>query len=338
LALTKELVKLMDGEIEVKSRVGTETEFTVMLPIRIEAPQTTVSTDSVNVQHEAARGQTAYQADYAALQRSLSHYQGSSKPLLLVAEVNPDVVAYLASCLSDHYRLTVTKDGREALEMATHTTPDLIISDVMLPYLDGFELTKTLKQDERTSHIPIIMLTAKADMESKLRSLEEGADAYLAKPFNNKELLIRIRKLLELRWQLPQHYLLIAGGRAPAIADYNLEQTEQPENQFIKKARKLVDEHLDDYEFSVEQFCQEIGMSNSQLHRKLTAVTGLSATKFIRHVRLSKAKELLRDPSTSVTAVAYDTGFNDPSYFGRIFKKEFGLTPREWQHHAAEDD
>ncbi len=340
LALTRELARLMGGDVRVKSKVGSGAEFMVELPIRREAPimEEPGVVDPGNTNEERAARPSAEAAGQALIPPIAGGPPHSSKPLLLLAEDNPDVAAYLAACLEGRYRLTVAKDGREGLDMATQLTPDLIISDVMMPYLDGFELTRALRQDERTSHIPIIMLTARADMDSKLEGLEKGADAYLAKPFHKEELLTRIRKLLELRRQLQQYYLLLAGGGAGRVENHRIPQIGRAENGFVEKAKKIVDEHLDDFEFTVEQFCREIGMSNSQLHRKLTAVTGLSATKFIRYVRLNEAKALLQHPNMSITAVAFDTGFHDPSYFGRVFKQEFGVTPSEWQQRAVSAD
>ncbi|MEN0050799.1 MAG: helix-turn-helix domain-containing protein, partial [Bacteroidota bacterium] len=241
-----------------------------------------------------------------------------------------DVVRYLSSCLADQYRLHIAYDGKEGVEIAHKIVPDLIISDVMMPKKDGFEVCKLLRKDERTSHIPIIMLTAKADIESKLEGLEHGVDAYLAKPFQKEELLLRIRKLLELRQHLQQHYLQLVGvGKGTKIIK-DIPKMEL-EDQFVQRVREVVNQNLDNFDFSVEQLCKEIGMSNSQLHRKLSALTGYSATKFIRYIRLNRAKVLLQNPELTITAVAFDTGFNDPSYFGRVFKKEFGVTPMEWR-------
>ena len=175
------------------------------------------------------------------------------------------------------------------------------------------------------------MLTAKADIESKLKGLEKGADAYLAKPFHKEELLIRLEKLLELRTNLLKRYRSVAGLEAQENFPINLANSPSSEDHFLRKVKELVESHIDNCDFSAEQFYKEMGMSRSQLHRKLTALTGLSPIKYIRHIRLHKAKELLQQADVSISSVAYDTGFNDPAYFGRVFKKEFGLTPFEWK-------
>lgn len=326
LALTRELVRLMGGTVSVKSQPGKGAEFTVVLPVRQEAA-TPVA------EGFAGRDRTLYALpeppEHSAGPANMTR-AGNAQPLVLLAEDNADVVTYLASCLAGKYRLAVAKDGQEAIDIATETVPDLVITDVMMPQRDGFEVCRTLRADTRTSHIPIVMLTAKADMESKLEGLEYGADAYLAKPFHRDELLLRIRKLLEMRRQLQQHYRAAAGlaGDAEAAAT---EVAPGPEDAFVRKVREVVEAHLDDSRFDVEQLCREMAMSHSQLHRKLSALTGLAATRFIRHVRLSKAKEMLPDPALKITTIAYDTGFSDPGYFARVFRQEFGVSPQEWR-------
>ncbi len=261
--------------------------------------------------------------------------EDDKRPLILLVEDNADVVAYTAFCLPD-YRLAVAKDGMEGFEMAIEIIPDLIISDVMMPRMDGFELLKKLKSDEYTSHIPVIMLTAKADSESKMEGISEGADAYLEKPFNNEELRLRVKKLLELRKTLQLFYLKKAGlANTPLSATAPNEGPETitaaVEDKFVIKVRELVEAHISDPEFSVEQLCGDLFMSHSKLHRKLDALTGCSPNKFIRIIRLKKAKQLLKSDEDSISSVAIDCGFSDPGYFSRVFKQEFGVTPNEWR-------
>ncbi len=333
LALTKELVKLMEGEIAVKSPptgANKGSEFTVTLPFKrlvLVEPGITypdpVAIGLKSIPQQKTNGVTENKNEI------IDENSGNEKPLILLVEDNADVVAYTASCLPD-YRLAVGKDGLEGLEIAAGIIPDLIITDVMMPHMDGFELCQKLRNDERTSHIPIIMLTAKADMESKMEGLQRGADVYLEKPFNREELLIRVKKLLELRKNLQQYYLKKAGltdkpVSTPAPAD------EQAEDIFVKKVREAVEANLTDPGFTVEQLCKFLLMSHSQLHRKLEALTGCSPNKFIRIVRLNKAKELLKDPGNSIGSIALDCGYNDPGYFSRVFKQENGVTPQEWR-------
>ncbi len=323
LALAKELAKLMKGDIVVRSTPGKGSEFVVTLPVRQVGGSQSLNWDERQVRnHEAANVHHAPAGDNQA---------SAEKPLVLLAEDNDDVVAYLASCLAADYRLSVAKNGQECEEMAIDIIPDLIVTDVMMPHKNGFDACETLKKDERTSHIPIIMLTAKADLDSRLEGLERGADAYLMKPFHKEELLVRIKKLLELRQQLQQHYLSAAGlGEAGAMQDAG-PSVSNIEHAFVAKARGVVEAHLDDSDFDVKQLCRALNLSHSQAHRKLSALTGLAVVKFIRSIRLNKAKSLLMNPELSITAVAFDSGFSDPSYFGKIFKQEFGLTPVEWR-------
>jgi signal transduction histidine kinase/DNA-binding response OmpR family regulator/ligand-binding sensor domain-containing protein len=332
LALTKELAKLMDGDIVVKSPpTGSNkgTEFTVSLQLQ------KVNTQEINIvnsfEEKEFTSKIAIHNQYNNIENG-----DTQKPLILLVEDNADVVAYTASCLPD-YRFAVGKDGREGFEIATEIIPDLIITDVMMPYVDGFELCRMLRADERTSHIPIIMLTAKADIESKLEGLERGADVYLEKPFHKDELLLRIKKLLELRKKLQQFYIKQAGINTVTEIIETITPLEIPlaiepiENEFVKKVREAVEAHIEDVNFSVEQLCKHIFMSHSQLHRKLDALTGYSPNKFIRIIRLNKATALLKDSANSIASIALDCGYNDAGYFARVFKQEYGVTPQEWR-------
>lgn len=331
LALTKELVKLMEGEITVKSPpTGTNrgSEFTVILPIKTSVTET----EKINY-HDSNDGQIQNINPTKVNDYVMDEEQaGIEKPLILLVEDNADVVAYTASCLPD-YRLAVGRDGREGYEIALEIIPDLIITDVMMPLMDGYELCSQLRSHGNTSHIPIIMLTAKADLESKMEGLEKGADAYLHKPFNPEELLIRIKKLLELRRNLQEFYLKKAGIDINETAISAVEEvlSDKKENEFVKRVREAIEENLTDTGFTVEQLCKIIYMSHSQLHRKLDALTGCSPNKFIRMIRLNKAKVLLKDHYSSISSIAFDCGFSDPGYFARVFKQEYGITPQDWR-------
>lgn len=328
LALTKELVKLMNGTISVKSPpAGTfkGSEFTVSLPLK-KAPGITPE--------EPKKEQIPVLKPLLdpPVADPVADKEDMGLPLILLVEDNADVVAYTASCLPD-YRLVVGKDGREGFDIATDMTPDLIISDVMMPHMDGFELVRKLRQDDSTSHIPVIMLTAKADIESKIEGIQLGADAYLGKPFHKEELLARIKKLLEMRKNLQLYYLKKAGinGDSAALPEAVPDKIHDQENSFVKRVRAAVEENFTDVSFTVEKLCKTVFMSHSQLHRKLEALTGCSPNKFIRLIRLSKAKELLLDPENSIASAALECGYQDPGYFARVFKQEYGVTPQEWR-------
>ena len=338
LSLTRELVKLMEGSISVKSQVNKGTEFEVVLPIH-HIDEIKAGDVQLPVFNRVEVGFISLEEHPLSINQEIS----IEKPLILIADDNADVRTYITSCLGTDYNLLIAKDGQECENFAFEHIPDLIVSDVMMPFKDGFEVCKTLKSDERTSHIPIIMLTAKADMDSKLQGLEHGADVYLMKPFNKDELLLRIKKLLELRQQLQQYYRSSIDTKAVYTEGGKIEIENLPkeksnslanysDNAFVIKVRTLIEANLANANFDVEKLCQDLLLSPSQVHRKLTALTGLSTNSFIRYIRLVKAKEmLLKNAHFSISAVAYDSGFNDPAYFSRAFKQEFGMTPQAWR-------
>ncbi len=245
---------------------------------------------------------------------------------LLIVEDNPDVVRYLQSVLAGSYRIDVAVNGRLGIEKAIETVPDVVISDVMMPEADGYELCETLKKDERTSHIPIILLTAKADTASRIEGLECGADAYLAKPFDPDELLVRLRKLVELRKRLQERYRNAAVLPAPSEA-----REFQIEDDFMKKVREAFEAHLDDETYGIHDLCKALGMSRAQLYRKFQALTDQPVTQYFRSLRLHRAKTLLLTTSLHISEIAYEVGFKEPAHFTRAFSEEFGVSPREWR-------
>ena len=316
LALTQELVKLMKGTISVKSEYKRGTTFTISLPITRKAKIQKVA--CLPVSPTGSIG--LWEDDPPDLaQRSASDSQLLS---LLIIEDNPDVVQYLQWLLKDHYQLYIARDGQEGIETALDKTPALVVCDLKMPHKDGYEVCDTLKKDERTSHIPIVLLTAKGDDESHVAGFKHGADAYLAKPFNREELFVRLEKLHELRLALQARYS-------------SLEPTEPGqypiEDAFILKVRSIVEDHLSDEKFGVPELCRAIGMSRSQLHLKIKALTNRSTSHNIRAIRLYKAKELLKTSDLNITQVAYEVGFNDPAYFTRSFSEEFGIAPRDFK-------
>ena len=243
---------------------------------------------------------------------------------LLIVEDNEDVVNYLHSILSEYYNIEVAKNGLEGYNMAVEIIPDLVISDVMMPVMDGFGFCEKLKSDLKTSHIPVVLLTARADVDSKMEGLKAGADVYLAKPFNRKELFVRIEQLIELRKKLQQRYEgIVTLNQNKDIGEAVLHK----EDVFMKKVRKILEFHLSEEEFGIPELCKSIGMSRAQLYRKFSALTNTSVHHFIRKLRLVKAKELLLNTDLNVSEVAYDTGFKNPSHFSRVYSEEFGIAP-----------
>ncbi|MCB0593868.1 MAG: response regulator [Lewinellaceae bacterium] len=314
LALTQELVKLLGGEITVQSEVGKGSQFTVTLPIANEAKLE--NPPEIEPDPGKARSPIGEKEQVAGA--------GEDVPHLLIIEDNRDVVRYLFSILEQDYQLEVAENGKEGLEKALETIPDIILSDVMMPEMDGFELCDKLKMDFRTSHIPIILLTAKADMPSRIEGLERGADAYLAKPFHKEELQVRLHKLLEIRKQLQERYASLpsAGSRPPSV-EYEIEDA------FMKQVRDILEAHLSDEYFGILDLCKELGMSRPQFYRKFKALSGQTVGQYFRSLRLDKAKALLLATSLHISEIAYEVGFKDPAYFTRVFKEEFGVNPSE---------
>ena len=242
-------------------------------------------------------------------------------PHLLLIEDNPDVVTYLKSCLNDVYQLDVAYNGLIGIEKAIENIPDLIISDVMMPEKNGYEVCDTLKNDERTSHIPIILLTAKADAASKIAGLRRGADAYLSKPFDREELLVRLAKLVERQRRMVAYF----SARSP-IPEVKKEDV-QVEDEFIQKVQHLIEQHYKDEDFGLPQLCQKIRMSRSQLYRKWKALTGASPSDFIRSYRLNKARGLLETSGLNVSEVAWEVGYKDIAHFSKSYQEAFGFPP-----------
>ena len=245
------------------------------------------------------------------------------KPQVLLVEDNSGVADLIKSILKDRYEVEWALDGNEGISYAIHHVPDIIITDVMMPEKDGFEVAQALKEDIRTSHIPIIMLTAKADFDSKMEGLNLGAEAYLTKPFEKEELLIRIEKLLALRNQLQAYYSGQHGEGEDSIAPPTLEQA------FVQEIEEYIFNHLSESNLTVQGMARKFNMSEIQFYRKLKALTGNSPVQFIRKLRLEEAIQLLQSTTLNISEIAYKVGFNDPNYFTRVFKKVYGKVPGE---------
>jgi signal transduction histidine kinase/DNA-binding response OmpR family regulator/ligand-binding sensor domain-containing protein len=326
LALVKELVELHHGTIRVESEMGKGTTFTVRLPLGrkhlrddevIDVP---VSAELTLEEVPVADGDK--NVEDRKDEPDFLKAKGE-KSVVLVIEDNADVRAYIKDYLVSAYQVTQARDGEEGIAKALEIIPDLIISDVMMPKKDGYEVCKTLKCDEKTSHIPIIMLTAKAASENKIEGLQIGADDYLVKPFEPKELLARVKNLIELRRLLRERFRASDPLKPGEIA------VTSTDDAFLLRAKAIVEMRMGDEKFSVEELATELFMSRSQLHRKLTALTNLSAGDFIRYLRLHRAMDLLKGGTGTISEIAYRVGFTDPSHFSRSFHRQFGITPSE---------
>ncbi len=313
LALTKELVNLMNGTIEARSKINEGSEFSIMISVTKKAP-TSKDVQIGKVSHTSLSNSLSIQSEQTIK-------PDSELPLVLIIEDNMDVAHYLKTCLINKYDTIHAVNGIVGIEMAFEKIPDIIISDVMMPGKDGFEVCTTLKSDERSDHIPIILLTAKVTMEDRLTGLSHGADAYLAKPFNKEELFTRLDQLVLLRKKL------ISKIQKEGFITLLEKRTKDPKLQFLQKVEKLIHEDISNSNFGSADLAKKLLISESQLYRKTKAITGKSTAVFIRSIRLQYAKELLISSDKTVSEVAYDVGFNDPSWFSRAFKDEFGFSP-----------
>lgn len=328
LAHTKELVKLMGGEIRVESELNVGTKFEVLLPIQQAAGTPVASTEGPGIDAENLINVIPFSPVAAENPVSDSTQPIAELPYLLIIENNHDMVTYLKACLAGSYQLDIAFDGKTGIEKALINIPDLIISDVMMPEKDGFEVCNTLKADERTSHIPIILLTAKVDAKSRYKGLETGADAYLNKPFDKAELLIRIEKMVEKQKRLTAHFN--QKFQHGFVNDATIEPPEievQKEDAFIERVRKIVDKNYVDENFSLTELCEAINMSRSNLYRKMSALINTSPSIFIKTYRLEKAEALLRNSNLNVSEVARKTGYKNASHFSKSFQKKFGYPP-----------
>ncbi len=322
LAYTRELVKILKGKIEVSSELDKGAVFTVYLPMHRVAPMifpdaTKALIQKVNLQQDSTEKlEDAFSRD-------------SNLPLALIVEDNRDVKEYLVTCLGKKYQLAFAENGTEGIEKAIQLIPDLIISDVMMPEKDGFELCETFKNDRHTSHVPIILLTAKADVDSKVLGLQKGADAYLAKPFNQEELLVRMKQLILLRKHLQVRFGGEKGKKTVIDKERIISTKFALEEQFIEQVNQIISDNLEKEAFDSTQLAKTVGMSASQLFRKLKAITGKSTAIYIRFIRLEKAKDLLHTTDKNVSEIAYQVGFKELAYFSRCFSEEYGISPSQ---------
>lgn len=328
LALTQELVKLHRGDIHVNSKPGVGTSFTVTLPkgkAHLKDEEIADSFDQEDLFKEITPEAVFSVKNVQKTEQNI--HKSPDKPQLLIVEDNDDLRSYIRSYLEDDYTVFEAINGALGVELATELVPDLVISDVMMPKMDGYQLSKKLKTDERTCHVPIILLTAKAAKEDKIEGLKTGADDFLTKPFDPSELLVRVRNLIEQRQSLREYYLreikLSPEPDKPAMVSMD--------EHFLRRAVEEVEKNMSDEEYSVETFGKNMAMSRMQLHRKITALTGQTASEFIRNLRLLRAAKLIRNNAGTIAEIAYDTGFTTPSYFTECFKKYFGKSPKKYQ-------
>lgn len=310
LALVKEYVELMRGIIHVESNPGKGTVFTVTLPLQ----PVTILAETDTEEHNTP-----------IIQQEANETNGAAHlPSLLLVEDNEDIRTLIKSCLGVSYRYSEARHGKEGLEKARTEIPDMIISDLMMPEMDGLEFCERIKKDPNTNHIPFIMLTAKAADEHKLTGLQTGADDYLVKPFNKQELIYKVQNLVKLREKLQEHIKLNLLTKATPVKAVSASE------QFVMKAKTFVETNLGDASLSVERLAEELNLGREQCYRKIMALTGLSPSAFIRKLKLQRAAQLLAAKAAPVSQVAYQVGYENLSHFSKAFKEEFGKLPSEY--------
>lgn len=311
LNLVFDLAKLMDGEVLLNSKKGEGTTFRVVLPLF-------ETSENVAEEETSENKETADKDDIDPV--SLS---GEDKPVLLIAEDNEELRKFVAIHFETRFTVVEAEDGRIALEKAEEQIPDVVITDLMMPNICGDELCNKLKHDERTSHIPIILLTAVHSKESEIESLKRGADDYITKPFDIEVLDQKVMNMMRLKEKIRSRF------KIEMISEPTKVVTQSPDEKFMIRAMKVIEDNLSDADFDIEKFAVEVGVSRMQLYRKMNAITGMTVKEFIRNIRIKRAKQLLEDGAMTVSEVAYNVGFKDIAYFRKCFKQQVGINPSE---------
>ncbi len=331
LALARELTEFHKGEIRAESSVGAGSVFRVLLPIGKDHldPDLVVesSRDEYTYQYSGGFYGTIPALQIASensMQKDTGLSASIKKPTLLFVDDNPDMLTYIKSSLEEGYKIHLASNGIEGLENALKVLPDIIVSDVMMPGMDGIEMCRRIKSDMNTSHLPVILLTAKFSDDHTIEGFDAGADDYIAKPFNLRVLHSRIRNILDIREQLRARF------RKEGILQPGEVTVTSADEQFLRKAMEVVEKYMADPDFRVGTFVSEMNMSRSVLYRKFEALTGQSVNEFVKNIRLKRAAQLLELNELNISEVTYEVGFSDPQYFSKCFGRHYGMTPSEY--------
>ncbi|OGU84983.1 MAG: hypothetical protein A2W11_14010 [Ignavibacteria bacterium RBG_16_35_7] len=350
LSLTKELVELHKGTIEVESESGKGTTVTISIPLGKEhlKPEEICeqSLSQTLSKGEGFSEQTIFPARLDSIDKSRQEEtktgkhdidliietdlsaDKAGKPLLMIVEDNSDVRNYIKDNLNKDYRILEAIDGEDGWNKSIESSsggPDLIVSDVMMPKMDGFKLCEKLKSDERTSHIPVILLTAKAASSDKIEGFEIGADDYIMKPFEPDELRARIKNLIEQRKRIHEHF------KKHGLFEIEEKNITPVDQKFLQKAMTVINEHIADSSLNVEMLTENLALSRSVLQRKILSLVGETPGELIRSIRLKKAANLIEQKFGNLSEIALEVGFNNPAYFSESFKKLFGMSPSQYE-------
>jgi DNA-binding response OmpR family regulator len=313
LAITKEFVKLHNGTIAVESAEDKGACFTVLLPVPLIQTEETI----VSQQDHEETAQTIVTQNNAIVK--------NKKHTVLLIEDNEDFLFYLKDNLNEYYNVIEAADGKEGWQKTLSSHPHIVVSDISMPGMDGIELCKKIKNDQRTKHIPVVLLTALAGEEQQLRGLETGAADYITKPFNFEILLRRIKNLLSQQESLKQTFIKQVEVKTTEI------KLDSPDEKFVQEALAITEKNISNADFSVEELSRALLMSRVAVYKRLFALTGKTPIEFIRSVRLQRAAQLLQQSQMTIAEVAYETGFNNPKYFSKYFKAQYGMLPSAYQ-------
>jgi DNA-binding response OmpR family regulator/two-component sensor histidine kinase len=311
LSITREFIKMMDGDIDVESKEGHGSTFCVRLPVLSDADISDEGAQQINVDDSSEE----------SIQNGVG---GENKRIILITEDNADVREYVASHFRGDCRVLEAENGKEAYELAVKYIPDIIISDLLMPVMNGSAFCKKIKKDERTSHIPFILLTAVTSKESEKEAFMAGADDYITKPFDIQILRMKVDNLISLRDTLKEKYkndMLLQPSNVTLVS---------PDEKFLKKAVDTVEKYMSDPDLDIEKFASEVGVSRMQLYRKLEALTNMTVKEFIRDIRIKRAAQLLEQNKASVSEIVYQVGFRDLAYFRKCFREQYGTSPSEY--------
>ena len=358
LSLVKELIELHCGNIEVKSQPGVGSEFTVILPMNqkvYEGRENTefILNDGNSVPAEKKNEispmvEIASMADITPSETAKEPNQISNEedPVsILIVEDNVELRNFLSDILSESYRVLTATNGQEGLDQAREYIPDLIISDIMMPAMDGLDMVKNIKENREICHIPIILLSAKSSLDDRISGLEQGIDDYITKPFSATYLKIRIKSLLHQRKELQEIYWKAWSEKLNNTQETTLEEKLTPsqpqiisyDEQFMQQVMQVMEEQMENSELTVDEFAQLLNLGRSVFYQKLKSIIGLSPVDFIREIRIKRAVQLIDSGEYNFSQVAYMTGFNDPKYFGKCFKRQMGMTPSEYKENKRDD-
>tara|TARA_R110002049_G_scaffold9462_1_gene48214 strand:- start:17461 stop:21630 length:4170 start_codon:yes stop_codon:yes gene_type:complete len=324
LEVVQNFVKLHKGKIKVTSEVGAGTTFTIILPTG-NAYFSEKETLTEKVEDQVKEESFFIPKTNTESTSNAGEETNLSSHTLLIVEDNTELRNYLKNELKSQYKILLAKNGKEGLQMAKEFLPDIIMTDVIMPEMDGFLFCKHIKSDIKTSHIPLLMLTAKTTIENRMEGIENGADAYMVKPFDMGLLKLRLSQLITSRQLIFNKYFNV-------ISDVETNNTTSMDKEFIEKVLSYINESIGDPDLNVESLASQLNLSRSQFYRKIKALTNQTANEFIRNIRLLKAKQMIEMGNSNISEVCYKVGFSSPSYFTKCFKSYFGILPKEIEH------